>query len=671
MRTLPVSVLDSPGIQLDAYLELTDVDSATYVHSSDDISAISNLQWQIAFDGGLSKPNNYNISLSVNCLDTVKVLRQKYIRAETRLTMVVGSAGNTAQLHVGRVRNISVGEDDPFKLNLFILDKLFDDKPLFPKETMSDSYSTVHLEDLTAAQPIYYGKHHRPFYHTATDSSLATLLGPRNISSANHVSSVWFNSNFTEGNDINNPNLIIMEKSWEQQSGSSNLISGGDIFEVKDLDTLSGRLAKFNGSYGVSSNSTFDVASSNFREGNATADACFYTSEMSGNNPSAGPGFFNFWATPYIERVIPQEILKTNHVNFAFLANNPAANGISARLAVSSGAGLILQTLFSIIGNTTTGSAGTDASGQLLLTEGGKKSFIFFTNVVSTSTAPSRTFTATMSLQLAASLKSEGYKKYSIMSPVVSSADIAISANPFGIFDDIASNHLGLQYHQDQSSQTQVDVQSYELQMFLDDRIPVTDILDEIGRISDVSIWAADSGMLKLKTYQESATATSSINQTITLCNMYPKTFRIEDAPLGTTVTGQQLFSEIRLGSKWDFQLGQYKENNVASKLNNNLCNSMFNSGINKTLSITTEYITDPNVASYYLGKLVRKHCQGTDIVTFEGGPSLLNIELADVLKIQHPMIVGSESLYQVIKSDLNVMKGSMKVTAAKLVEQG
>ena len=97
----------------------------------------------------------------------------------------------------------------------------------------------------------------------------------------------------------------------------------------------------------------------------------------------------------------------------------------------------------------------------------------------------------------------------------------------------------------------------------------------------------------------------------------------------------------------------------------------MFNTGVDKTLDIDTKFITDPNVVSYYLGNLVRKFCQGNEFIEFKGGPSLLNVELADVLKIQHPMITGSEGLYQVIRTNLNVIKGSVGVTAARLVEQG
>ncbi len=48
--------------------------------------------------------------------------------------------------------------------------------------------------------------------------------------------------------------------------------------------------------------------------------------------------------------------------------------------------------------------------------------------------------------------------------------------------------------------------------------------------------------------------------------------------------------------------------------------------------------------------------------------PNLLAIELADVLKGQHPMIVGSEALYQVIRAELDPLLGSMRCTAAKLL---
>lgn len=663
MRDLPSSVLTAPDVQLGAYLELTDVNSVTYVHSQNEINAISQISWQIPFDGGMSKPANYSITLDVSCLDIVKDLRTKYLRAETRLTMMVGSAANTIQLHSGRVRAIDIGGDNPFQLKLTVLDKLFDDNPSFPVETLLDSYSNVHLEDLTLGYPIYYGRHHRPFYHVATDCDLGTLLGPRNVSSANHVNSVWYNSDFSKGRSTVDEHLILMNKDWAQQSGDTNLITGGEPFEVLDIGPLGTRFWEFDKHMGVTDSTSIFLRGVIVQQDHGTIKA---------EPPNVGI-FSNSAQLQNLVSPVPSIPGPFAYISEAKFSSTIAGHAITSHyfnIGVDSGDGNITDNIGGGSGTTIGGT--TDVSGFAASIAFGENRRVFFdVEIYKTPPQAFGTITNVVSLQLKASLASEAYHQYSIFSPVVSSADIAVSTNPIGIFDDIATNHLGVIYHQEQSSQTQVDVQSYEMQMFIAEQIPMVDIFDDLGMISGVSIWAADSGMLKIKSYQESATATNSINQTITICDMLPRTFQLAEAPLGTTVTGQDLYSSIRLNYDYDFQLKLYQKTTVADKNNNNLCNSMFNSGINKTLDINTKFITDPNVASYFLGNMVRKHSQSTDFVSFAGGPSLLNIELADVLKIQHPMITGSEGLYQVVKTKLDVIKGSVGITAAKLVEQG
>jgi hypothetical protein len=43
-------------------------------------------------------------------------------------------------------------------------------------------------------------------------------------------------------------------------------------------------------------------------------------------------------------------------------------------------------------------------------------------------------------------------------------------------------------------------------------------------------------------------------------------------------------------------------------------------------------------------------------------------IELADVLRVQHPALAGSEGLYQVTRLEADYLGGTVAVTAAKLL---
>lgn len=669
MRDLPVSVLNAPDIKLGAYLELTDVDSVTYVHSQNEISNIGKISWQIPFDGGLAKPANYDITLNVGCLDTVKDLRTKYLRAEVRLTMVVGSEGNTVQLHSGRVRATNIGGDDPFSLRLMVLDKLFDDNPTLPTETLLDSYSNVHLEDLTLGHPIYYGRHHRSIYHAAVSCDLGILLAPRNISSANHVNSVWFNDRLDLGSDIILNHNILMNMPWD---AVTDVLSNSQPFEVMDAGAGETRFWEFT-PYASTFSNVSDSGGTNNAGQVSVQDHGFL--EYSPPNQGIYSGSDAWQAVGTINKLIKAPINFLTEVNFQgitsvqFFADN--FDYTLLYLTADSGAGVFQDSLTTV--NCRIASGTFDVSSHKASPGIGENRRMTFTAQLHMGGAVVRGPTFTVSLAMKASLKSEGYSRYSVFSPPVNSSDVAISANPFGIFDDIATNHLSLIYHQDQSSQTQADLQAFdvELQMFIAEQFPAVKIIDELGLLSGVSIWAADSGMLKIKSYQESATATNSINQTITLCDIHPGAFILAEAPLGTTVTGQELYSKIRVDYDYDFQSKKYRKSKLADKNNNNLCNSLFNSGITKTLNISTKYITNPDVASYALGNLVRKHAQSTDFVTFKGGPSLLNVELADVLKVQHPMLVGSEGLFQVVKTKLDIIPGTVEVTAAKLVEQG
>ncbi len=459
------------------------------------------------------------------------------------------------------------------------------------------------------------------------------------------------------GNNIEEKHLILMGKNWAQQSGSTNAITGGAPFNIRDVSPADLRIINFTGTARREESMPLNPADPLFDEGAIQVDS-----------PGRLGITFNLSPGPFLSRM-------DRVVGFAQWQTNSVGGGqnVAAEIRASSGN----STGATIVG---TGSPAGPVFRNLDIDYTAQPADTWMTEIGSRSKntglrLATNEFLITSNLQCSfhfyGRATQAAYKRHSIFSPVVNSGDIAISTNPAGIFDDIASNHLSLPYHQDQSSAAQADINSIHLQCFFAERTLATDIFDEFGRLASTYFWVADSGMIKIKTYQESGTATNSVNLTVTTCNIFPGTIQFNESPLGTTLTEQDFASQINVDYAFDFQLGKFAQGKRANPQNNALCGSMNAGGVTKSRIFNTKYITDPDVASYYLGSLVRKYCQGNEFITFQGGPSLLNLELADVIKLQHPMITGSEGLYQVIQSELNVMDGTNKLTVARLLAGG
>ena len=144
--------------------------------------------------------------------------------------------------------------------------------------------------------------------------------------------------------------------------------------------------------------------------------------------------------------------------------------------------------------------------------------------------------------------------------------------------------------------------------------------------------------------------------------------FSLEESPIGSTLHEQQLAREVTVEFGFHFQHGKYEKNLRAFPGNTAMCNSIDAAGVKNGVTKKSEYILASDTASLYLANLVRKHCQGNEFVSFAGGPNLFDLELADVVRVQHPMIVGSEALYQIIRAELNPLEGRAAFTAAKLI---
>lgn len=240
MRTL-TSVQSADFINALVRVDITPTDqSTTYIFEHTDIVEISGLSWECPFTGGLGKSSNYNLTLS-SSLGFIKGVIDNLPKAEVVLRVDLNQ--DTIQPHVGRVQSIVRNGADPNLLSMRIYDRLLDANPSFPLDAIVDSYSAVHPEVILAdfGYPSYYGKHTRPFFHTPVDCSISLLLGPQNVSSHNHVNSVFYNSDITQGfsyipsSGINQAtHLPLMNFLWEQQSVSTNEIHGSAIHQNSD-----------------------------------------------------------------------------------------------------------------------------------------------------------------------------------------------------------------------------------------------------------------------------------------------------------------------------------------------------------------------------------------------------------------------------------------------------
>lgn len=640
----------------DIQLTVTANDSSqVFTFDRNAINFMSDVKWEMPFFGGIAKSLNYDIELLLG-LDNIKNILRFLPGGVSELKITINS--NDFYPHIGRVRGIQRDTPDTVKLTIF--DRFFDSKLFFPKELITDSFATPHLEELLSGYPVYYGKHTRPFYHTAIDSNVDRLIGPRNISSENHVNSVWFNSAKEQGRDLNLDHNILLNKDWQQQSGDTNFIDGGFPFEVKDISVLDVRLWEFTGNRLSVFNHTASVRY--FDEGFVQVDS---PRLLAGRQYSIElrPSLSQFKRVSELDFSLT---IPTNSIGTAPVAetNILVSSGLAHVITIVNTAVLIggpetwnhsfiFNPLSDNFGNTSESLVGFE---NLFSSLGANNGFTVFHGDLTNASI-------TCSLRFSAELLAEAYAEFSIFSPIVKSSDIAISQNPFAIIDDIASNHLSIEYLQNQSSDSQVDVQSFNFQCLFKKRVNITDIFDQFGRITDVNMWIGDSGILNFRTFKESGNEV--VNNSLDLSNI--ETIILTEAPIGSSVFEQDLSSKIKIKYNFDFQKNEFQNTKVADRNNTPECNSLDARDITNEIERETEYILEKDTASYYLGNLVRKFARGSEFINITGGVDLFPMELGDVFHLQHPMLIDSSANYQIIKLNANYLSGKISITAGKL----
>ncbi len=622
--------------------------STTYVHGMDSIAGIGPITWEVEFTGGLAKVGTYQLTLAMS-LDAIKARLPKYLKGTCTLRVDVGSS--TFYPHVGVVRGYQ--RPDAPLLQLQVVDRFQDVDPLVPVASIPDSYGTPHPVHLSDGRPLYYGRHQRPIYHTAVASDGSDFLPPLNISSANHVTSVWFCSDLAKGPATGSAHNLLLDASWPAAAG--HLTTVGAPFVVRDAPGAGGRFWRYDpaqmnaGFVGVTSRGDVQVIAGGLVRGHdvfipGIPDEMEFVIQLS--------------------KLIPQEVAALYRMDYA-LRKESALKAVEVGYPtlytfVPSGPGNVFN---QITGTTSfnageaqlVGSATLSAPSNLGFT-GNTKLGVQFTALGSGGTLGQ--VYSVLSLAFYAQLASAAYKRYSVFSPPVNSSEVAVSANPFAILDDVFSHATGTPYRQDQSSAAQVAAQSHQFQCLLGpERQRLSAIADEFARITATHLWLGDCGLVNYRTYQLSGQAT--VNKTVSPADMGWKTFRLTEAPVGSTLYEADQASRVKVRFGYDYQTGQYAS--LASGVN-----CMTNVSAEKQFD--TKVILDPFTGSLYLANMMRKYTQSREVVEFDLGPAHLDLELCDVLAVQHPMLVGSQGLYQIKGLDLDLQAWKLHVTACKLI---
>jgi len=665
MRNLP-SVASADNVVLALSVALYDTASTMYAaFSLRDIAGLSGLSWEVPLYGGVSKPSNYQLDL-VPGAAWLQANRGRLARSEVRLQVLANS--DAFLPHVGRVRGWSVNGDDPNRVSLNVYDRLLDADPLVPVEYLPASWSALHPRELSAAgslaatgaagYPLYYGQHLRPAFFTAVTSDCSILLGPRNVSSANHCGSLWYCSDLTKGGDVvSGFHNILLNAAWQQQSGQANVASNAVPFEI--MDGGQGRAQRF---WKQEYRAGFIASPISAGYLSVLADETMLGQAEFGGNYLTGTG--------RLSKVINADFLGITFMDFhgTLASSITALTAVELLLRVGSGgnygaffvasqSGIASLSYTSRLPNAAVASAWAGAvfDGQSDVT----LSPLYFPFPVN----PNRLYNFVSSLGLRAQLKSTAYARYAIFSPPVSSGDVAVSANPWAQLDDIMSHYTATPYRQDQSSAVQVAAGTFQFNALLDLRVYQSQLIDEWGQTCGVYAWAGDSGMVHYRAYQESASA--AVDRLVTTSDTLH--LELQAAPLGTTVFQGAQAGRVSVDYLYDYQLATFGATAFADFTNNAICASAYNAGIQGEEKLQSARILDAATASLALGNMVRRYALGQEYVILDLPAKFWGVELADVLRVQHPVVPGSDALYQVTRLEPDYTGGKIKVTAGRL----
>lgn len=675
MRNLS-SIQNKYTIPIDINIDIIASDqSTTYTFSLDHIVSIGNISWEGKMGGGMSVPSTYNVTLSTS-LDFIKDNKDKLNRANVDIKVVAGT--DAFYPHKGRVRGISRNTNDPNLMTLTIYDRFLDSNPKFPVASIVDSYTNAHPDTFNQdlGYPYYYGSHLRPFYFYAVDCNLSSMIGPFNVSSENHVNSVFYMTDKIESRDVSNQNNLLMNGLWSQEA-SGNTFDLNEPFEVQGLGPNDNRLFTLGAKMMVGkeideivkgfSNET-DQVSTGYYSGN---DGVFFGGLETSRDSGSGDKSYVI-GTEILPR-FDKTILESTFLRLTAThsVTNVGSAFVNYRIVVASGDnhGAVLQVGSSIgpapyswtFASCTDLSNGSNNMPKFLTKN--YKNYVFVGYDKNFTRQSSIQPTLTFSLDSKASFFSSKFSNYSVYATPVNTSDIAVSQNPFGILKDVF-DQSSVSYVSAQNSTAQSNVTSYQLNCLFDVRQQVGTIAEEFGKITKTNMWVADSGMINFRTYQDSANAT--IDHTITTSDMID--FTVLESPLGSTIYQSTKYKRVTVDYEFDYSKQKYESSLQANPTNNSFCNSVDAIGIDNELNLRTNYIMSTDTASYYLGNAVAFNTQENEYVEVTLPARYYELELFDVVRVEHPMIVGSESTYQIIALSHNYQAGTVFIRGQELL---
>lgn len=656
MRTL-TSIESSTLINASLEFKLASTDGGNvWTFGNEDISNITPVDWRIPFAGGLGKSSTFKITIQTSIQWITENLTQ-IPNGQTFLNVSVNS--DNFQSHSGRVRTISRDANKLNSIELTIFDRFLDNNNRFPP-TLSDSYTELHPEVLNAdiGKPYYYGKNLRPYYHVAVDCDIRTLIPPTNINSGNGptaATSVYFQSDLGNGFDITNKSVALFQHYEWDYLGQT--ITGSGDFEVGDFATDDIRTWSYKGrsavslklaetGYTVNSDGFIGVMSEGVLDGNIT-----YSQEK--------PSNINMM---YLNSEVQTAFTEIDRIGSIYYVG--AITGASVTSASEYRFGQTSFTnFFGVVSVNTHMIVDSDTlwGGYLSKSQG---NYPLQLNLRNASVTGALSYDSTLMFSM--HLKSESYKNYSIYTVHQNCSSSILSDNPLAIQSHIFSeNTIGFNIEQSSESQLLVNNLGYSFSCYFDKRTPVFELADEIGIQTQTYMWAADSGVINFRTYQNCADV--AINATITTSDI--QDIKILDNPLGFSRFAAPKGSEYQIAYDYDFQQEKYKQVLYADKNNNGFCTSASNIGLTQRREFKSKYIMTSDVASIYMNKVVKIGTSNEEFVQVTLPARFFKLELADVVRVEHPAIIGSESVYQITQLNHDYKKGLVRFTAQELIE--
>lgn len=699
--------------------------SQVFSFDNNDISYISPVTWQTNLQGGFSSPSAYSVTIT-SCLDFIKSNLNTFQFAKANLFVTVNS--DTFNPHVGRIRDVERVDNDPNSIKFKVYDLLLERKLKFPAP-LTDSYSNLHPETISSdwGVPTYYGKNTRPFYFTPVDCELFTLLGPRNVSSENINDSkvLFFSRPNNDQQTLENLSYYRMRGTWQQSDSAlpyefvnSYSINTGvtnltDHFGFEVYNVFSGDLYSQNNVLSfITETGTRDYAQSERTNVTSiavtfkTAQTDQFAAHVIGGYSTGGNNLMKSYINLDNNVDSSIDVKALGFLGFEAIDNNVFTNVLSIttyklgfRPGLSSQYGIYFDvqsstTTTSVDGYTFTLSCYVPTYGPFPFIENltvtsnftdgvsypwSKNLFLrnkeraFLIDVSTDTGAFAPIITTSMTLHL----ESNNYKNYSVFAYPVSSSDTtAISSgallpsypeHPLTILTDIFDkNSLAFNYNQGLTSG--VLLSNYKISPVFIERQEIINIADEFGNMTGTNIWVADSGQIEFAFYTNSSTLFR--NETVKTVNENDFiSFKFKDNPIGNTNYKSQKYNEYNINFDYVYHKNTYSKTLNYNFSTNSYCEQINSFEIYKSKEIRNKYIVESSTAHQVALTEISFNSTISSFVEGVLPARFFNYELNDRLTIQNPMIVGSESQYQIINISHDYMKGQVSIIAQELVE--